>query len=83
MKIESREELLERLLDPELTLTETAKILEVCPATVRRYADKGALPHHRTPGNQRRFKLRDVLGFLERKDRSGIEDIGDVEPGLS
>jgi len=76
---ETREELLGRLLDPELTLAETAKILEVCPATVRRYADRGVLPHHRTPGNQRRFKLRDVLAFLARADRSVIEDIGDEE----
>lgn len=76
---ETREELLGRLLDPELTLAETAKILEVCPATVRRYADRGVLPHHRTPGNQRRFKLRDVLAFLARADRSVIEDVGDEE----
>ncbi|MBD3176602.1 MAG: helix-turn-helix domain-containing protein [Armatimonadia bacterium] len=74
---ETREELLDRLLDPELTLAETAKLLEVCPATVRRYADKGVLPHHRTPGNQRRFKLRDVLDYLERQDRSVQEDVGD------
>lgn len=73
---ETREELLDRLLDPELTLAETAKLLEVCPATVRRYADKGILPHHRTPGNQRRFKLRHVLEYLERQDRSVLDDEG-------
>lgn len=76
---ETREELLSRLLDPELTLAETAKVLDVCAATVRRYADRGTLPHHRTPGNQRRFKLTDVLEFLARRDRSVVEDVGDVD----
>ncbi len=70
---ETREDLLERLLDPELSLAEAAKVLEVCPATVRRYADRGLLPHHRTPGNQRRFKLMDVLSLLERRGR-GLGD---------
>lgn len=79
---ETREALLDRLLDPELTLAETAKILEVCPATVRRYADRGLLPHHRTPGNQRRFKLREVLEFLARADRSVVESVGDEEVGV-
>jgi len=73
---ETREDLLERLLDPELSLAEAAKVLEVCPATVRRYADRGLLPHHRTPGNQRRFKLMDVLALLERRARArGLNEI--------
>jgi excisionase family DNA binding protein len=66
---ESRDQLLHRLLDPELTLEETARLLEVCPTTVRRYTNRGLLPHMRTPGNQRRFRLSDVLEFLE--SRSG------------
>ncbi len=47
---ETREELLARLLDPTLTLEETARILEVCPTTVRRYTNKGILPHERSAG---------------------------------
>ncbi len=66
---ESRDQLLKRLLDPPLTLEETARILNVCPMTVRRYTNRGILPHFRTVGNQRRFRLSDVLGFLE--SRSG------------
>lgn len=62
---ETREELLQRLLDPQLTLEETARVLDVCPATVRRYTNRGLLRHFRTPGNQRRFRLSDVLAFLE------------------
>ncbi|MGQ9732727.1 MAG: helix-turn-helix domain-containing protein, partial [Candidatus Zipacnadales bacterium] len=64
---ESREELIERLLDPHLSLQETAKLLDVCPTTVRRYTNRGLLAHYRTPGNQRRFRLSDVLDFMERQ----------------
>ncbi len=64
---ESREELVERLLDPTLTLSETAILLGVCPTTVRRYTKRGVLKCFRTPGNQRRFRLSDVLDFIERQ----------------
>lgn len=62
---ESRGELLQRLLDPLITLEETARILGVCPTTVRRYTNKGQLKHLRTQGNQRRFRFSDVLEFME------------------
>lgn len=67
---ETRDELIERLLDPELTLQETAKLLNVCPTTVRRYTNRGVLNHFRTPGNQRRFRLSDVLEFMRRQQAS-------------
>jgi excisionase family DNA binding protein len=62
---ESREELIARLTDPVLTLEEVARLLGVCPATVRRYTNRGWLRHFRTEGNQRRFRLSDVVAFLE------------------
>jgi len=62
---ESREELIARLTDPVLTLEETARLLGVCPATVRRYTDRGWLRCFRTKGNQRRFRLSDIVAFLE------------------
>jgi excisionase family DNA binding protein len=62
---ESRDALVQRLLDPPLTLEETARLLGVCPTTVRRYTNRGALKHFRTGGNQRRFRLSDVLAFME------------------
>jgi excisionase family DNA binding protein len=69
---ETRPQLLARLLDPALTLEETARLLDVCPATVRRYTNRGQLPHTRTIGQQRRFRLSEVLAFLElRADRAG------------
>lgn len=63
---EDRAQLLQRLLDPELSLEETARVLGVCPTTVRRYTNRKLLNHHRTAGNQRRFRLSDVLEFLEK-----------------
>lgn len=67
---ESREELIRRIVDPELSLEETARLLGVCPATVRRYTNRGWLRHHRTRGNQRRFRLSGVVDFVERYGRN-------------
>ena len=67
---ETREELLQRLLDPEVCLEDAARILNVCPTTVRRYTNRGILKHHRTAGNQRRFRLSDVLSFMEKERHS-------------
>lgn len=64
---ETRKDLIERLLNPTLTLEDTARVLGVCPATVRRYTNRGILPHYRTIGQQRRFRLSDVLMFLEQQ----------------
>ncbi len=66
---ESREDLIRRLLDPELTLEETSRLLGVCPATVRRYTNRKWLTHHRTQGGQRRFRLSDVVRFVETHGR--------------
>lgn len=66
---ETRGQLIERLLDPTISLEETARILNVCPTTVRRYTNRGVLPHYRTAGNQRRFKLSDILSFMEHGTR--------------
>lgn len=62
---ETREGLIQRLLDPTISLEEAARILNVCPTTVRRYTNRGVLKHFRTAGNQRRFRLSDVLVFME------------------
>lgn len=62
---ETRQELIRRLLDPELSLEETSRLLGVCPATVRRYTNRGWLAHHRTTGGQRRFRLSNVVKFVE------------------
>lgn len=62
---ETRQDLIKRLLDPELSLEETSRLLGVCPATVRRYTNRGWLTHHRTAGGQRRFRLSGVVQFVQ------------------
>jgi excisionase family DNA binding protein len=78
---ETRHQLIERLLDPTLTLEDTARVLGVCPTTVRRYTNRGVLPHHRTVGQQRRFRLSDVLAFLEQTSRGGGAAAAGTERG--
>lgn len=65
---ESRDEMLERLLNPQITLHETSVILGVCPATVRNYCKAGFLSCERTPGGQRRFRLKTVLKLLHERE---------------
>jgi len=79
---ESRESLINRLVDPELRLREVAVLLSVCPATIRRYANRGVLPYHRTGGNQRRFRLSDVVDFIHRKRSRSLQAIP-AEPEAS
>jgi hypothetical protein len=69
---ETRQELVQRLLDPTLTLREASLLIDVCPTTVRRYTNRGLLNCFRTPGNQRRFHLSDILEFLERRERGEV-----------
>jgi len=64
---ETREEIIRRLLDPELTLHEAAAVLNLSKATVRRYTDHGKLVCLRTSGGQRRFHLSTLLTFLDRQ----------------
>ena len=66
---ETRSELIRRLLDPELTLEEVSRLLGVCPATVRRYTNRGWMSHHRTQGGQRRFRLSNIVRFVDEHGR--------------
>lgn len=66
---ESRKDLIRRLLDPELSLEETSRLLGVCPATVRRYTNREWLKHHRTAGGQRRFRLSNIVKFVDAHGR--------------
>lgn len=66
---ESRVDLITRLLDPEINLEEAARLLGVCPATIRRYTNRGWLHHHRTKGGQRRFRLSDIVNFVDQHGR--------------
>lgn len=63
-----REELIEKLLDPVISLEEAATLIGVCKTTVRRYTNRDELECVRTPGLQRRFKLSQVLAFVKRRE---------------
>ena len=63
-----REELIEKLLDPVISLEEAATLIGVCKTTVRRYTNRGELACIRTPGQQRRFKLSQVLEFVKKRE---------------
>jgi Helix-turn-helix domain len=89
---EKRHELIERLLDPILSLEDTARLLNVCPTTVRRYTNKGILTYYRKEPErslrnggetavaneketrQRRFRLSDILAFLETQQAAIASD---------
>ena len=86
---ESRQDLIARLLDPVLSLEEAARLLNVCPTTVRRYTNAGVLNYYRKETErtgqadaadqavketrQRRFRLSDILTFLASQERAPIE----------
>lgn len=47
-----------------LTSGQVAELFGVATETVAAWADAGKLPHFRTPGGQRRYRLADVEEFL-------------------
>ena len=53
-----------------ISLSETADLLGVHPATVRAWGDKGELPMQRTPGGHRRFRRAAVEARATTSDRS-------------
>lgn len=66
---ETRTELLDRLVNPQISLHEASILLRVCPATVRKYTRNGQLPDMRTAGGQRRFRFRDVMALARELDK--------------
>jgi hypothetical protein len=67
---ESRLDLVSRLLDPNLPLSETARLLNVEPAEVQRKPSPTVLVNMRPAGENKRYKLSDVISFLEQQSRS-------------
>src|SRR3954449_6923316 len=73
--------------EPEwLTLGQAARFLGVAQSTIRKWSDQGLVPAFYTPGGHRRFRRRDLDGFLARPGR-GPEPgplvlIVDDDPGL-
>jgi excisionase family DNA binding protein len=76
-----REELIDKLLDPVISLEEASTLIGVCKTTVRRYTNKGELECLRTPGSQRRFKLSQVLEFVKKREVSQAPHRGRKKKG--
>lgn len=76
---QKRQELIKRLLDPQLNLSEVALLLNIHKNTVRRYADNNIIPNFRTIGGRRIFKFSDVLEFLEKRGRGTEDEIKEIE----
>ena len=73
--------------DPDwLTLGQAAKYIGVAQSTIRKWSDQGLVPAFYTPGGHRRFRRRDLDGFLTRSGRAGqpgpLVLIVDDDPGL-
>jgi excisionase family DNA binding protein len=56
---------------------DVASMLGVSEATVKRWADAGTLRCFRTAGGHRKFRLRDVQGFLAAQDEASVVKLGE------
>lgn len=64
--------------DDLVNTASAARLLGVSPNTMRKYADDGLLPVRRTPGGQRRFRVRDLWKLMP--ERRGSRDARDNQP---
>lgn len=55
-----------------LSLTDAGELLGVHPATIRRWADSGDIPHFRTPGGHRRFRTADLVAWMGDRRTVGL-----------
>ena len=53
------------------TMTEAARLLGVCRATIRRYVDRGYLQAERLPSGRRRIKARSLLDLKLQMQQEG------------
>ena len=59
-------------MDDMLTVGEVARLLHVHPNTLRRWSNKGRIKSYRiNPRGDRRYRLRDIQGFLARLNSHG------------
>src|SRR6267143_2011787 len=65
-----------------LSTRQVAQLLGVGEATVKRWADAGEIDCFRTPGGHRKFRLRDVTAFVQRRKFQVAETIpAQLTPG--
>ena len=59
-------------MDDMLTVGEVARLLHVHPNTLRRWSNRGRIKSYRiNPRGDRRYRLRDIEGFLARLNSHG------------
>ena len=65
-----------------LSTRQVAQLLGVGEATVKRWADAGEIDCFRTPGGHRKFRLRDVTAFVQRRNYQVAETLpAQLTPG--
>ena len=65
-------------MDDMLTVSEVARLLHVHPNTLRRWSNKGRIRSYRiNPRGDRRYRLRDIEGFLAQLNSHG-DGVSDV-----
>jgi len=65
-----------------LSTRQVAQLLGVGEATVKRWADAGEIDCFRTPGGHRKFRLRDVTAFVQRRKYQVAETLpAQLTPG--
>jgi len=69
---EAREAYRVRLLDRVVWMAEAAKLLGVCPATVRRYVYRGTLNCFRSHSDQRGFYMSELRRFIDKREEVTI-----------
>lgn len=57
-----------RMKSDVLSTRQVAQLLGVGEATVKRWADAGEIDCFRTPGGHRKFRLREVTAFVQKRD---------------
>ena len=57
-----------------LTRGEVARLFEVSPATIARWAREGRLPHVSTLGGHRRYRAEEILAIVEKLARHRWSD---------
>ncbi|MBI4241753.1 MAG: helix-turn-helix domain-containing protein [Candidatus Rokubacteria bacterium] len=64
----------ERLHRRYLSRGEVARLFEVSPATIARWAREGRLPHVSTLGGHRRYRAEEILAIVEKLARHRWSD---------
>jgi excisionase family DNA binding protein len=63
-----------------MSRAEVARILQVAPVTIGRWASQGKLPYSSTLGGRRRFRRRDIVAIARRLSQATVAPAEPVVP---